>query len=571
MSATLYRKYRPQSWSDIAGQDHVKNTLAYEVLSGQIAHAYLLAGPRGVGKTTTARIFAKAVNCLERPADSGEPCNQCTNCLAVTEGGSLDIIEMDAASHTGVDAVRENIIENARFAPVHLKYKVFIIDEVHMLSTSAFNALLKTLEEPPPNVLFLLATTELQKLPATVISRCQRFDLRKISVNAVIKRLQSISTLEEVSVSERVLAEIARHSEGCLRDAEGLLGKLLAVADNQQISDELALAILPRSDWESSAKFVDALLAGATATALATIGEALDAGADIEQLTDEATEILRQTMLVKLAGGKTDAFKVDLDESRLVRIAGWAKVAELPFLIRALEVLLEKRRELKASHPAQLPLELAAVIICQIGTAGQGDNHSGDMDRRTQEAKDNFLPVQNIKSATVTDDSKLDSVAEKESEPLEVTANEQSSEPSTEEEENTAAAATIEEVRSVWLDCVRKVSKVSQSLSFLLGAVKPVEVIGRKVRLGSGFRFYKDKLNDVRTRTVLEEALSGALGRKIIVEGVSLEKNDAVEHNDVAATEFVTESVRSGLQLVTAESITDADKIAATFGGKIVG
>ena len=184
----LYRKYRPRTFAEVAGQEHVKAALANEAATGRVAHSYLFSGPRGVGKTSIARIFAKAINCGARGRD-GDPCGTCGPCLEISEGRALDVIEIDAASHTGVDNVREQVIEHARFAPSSLAYKVFIIDEVHMLSTSAFNALLKTLEEPPAQVVFILATTELHKLPATVVSRCQRFDFRKIDPKEMARRL----------------------------------------------------------------------------------------------------------------------------------------------------------------------------------------------------------------------------------------------------------------------------------------------------------------------------------------------------------------------------------------------
>jgi DNA polymerase-3 subunit gamma/tau len=553
MSLTIYRKYRPQFWSDIAGQDHIKKTLAYEVSAGQIAHAYLLAGPRGVGKTTTARIFAKAINCTNREKNSGNPCNQCSNCQTISEGNSLDIIEMDAASHTGVDAVRENIIENARFAPVQFKYKVFIIDEVHMLSTSAFNALLKTLEEPPANVIFLLATTELQKLPATVISRCQRFDFRKISLAAMIERLQAIATQEKVKIDKDVLVEIARYSEGCLRDAESLLGKLLAVAgDVKKIGWSEARGVLPRSDWEAAAKFIAALVAGDAVIALTVIGEALDAGADVEQFTNEIIEILRRTMLVKLMRGNADIFKTDLDEQRLALIAGWAKTADLSFFTRALEVLLQKKRELRGSHPVQLPLELAAVIICEMVPNKKLVSGGGQKEILDDVAEQN------------QSSSHGESNQKNENEDIARSAR---SEAESDKEKITAAAATIEEVKNVWSDCVKKVSEVSRSLSFLLGAVRPVEVIGQKVLVGSGFRFHQEKINDNRTRQVLEDALSGALGRRVEIEGVTLEEIDELEHNNDAA--MAETPLFDGR--VEHSSVADVAKIAATFGGKIVG
>ena len=190
---TIYRKYRPQKFSEVTGQEHIIKTIAGEIASGQIAHAYLFSGPRGTGKTTTARLLAKALNCEKRSEGNSEPCDNCLSCEEITGNRSIDVIEIDAASHTGVDNVRENIIDNAQFKPTKSKYKIFIIDEVHMLSTSAFNALLKTLEEPPAHVIFILATTELHKLPSTIISRCQRFNFHKIPTEQMRARLNALT------------------------------------------------------------------------------------------------------------------------------------------------------------------------------------------------------------------------------------------------------------------------------------------------------------------------------------------------------------------------------------------
>ena len=205
---TLYRKYRPQKFAQVTGQEHIITTIVNEIATGQVAHAYLFSGPRGTGKTTTARLLAKAVNCETRANGASEPCDTCLSCVEISAGRNIDVIEIDAASHTGVDNVRENIIDNAQFKPTKSKWKVFIIDEVHMLSTSAFNALLKTLEEPPAHVIFILATTELHKLPLTIISRCQRFNFHKIPLEQMRARLQELASSEEVKIDDEVMESV---------------------------------------------------------------------------------------------------------------------------------------------------------------------------------------------------------------------------------------------------------------------------------------------------------------------------------------------------------------------------
>src|SRR3989339_2047478 len=294
--STLYRKYRPQKFSELIGQNHIKITLQHELERGEIGHAYLFCGPRGLGKTTTARLFAKAVNCVNRKDGESEPCNKCNSCTSIMTGNSVDMIEIDAASHTGVDNVRENIIENARFAPSRLKYKVFIIDEVHMLSTSAFNALLKTLEEPPAHAIFILATTEAQKLPATIISRCQRFNFKKVGFDNMIERLEGICKSEKIKVDKKVLERIVNKSDGCVRDAESLLGQILSL-DLKNISSEDAEMILPTSNIGSILEFINLILDKQAAAGVEMIQKLIDDGVNLEQFAYDTIEALRLAMI----------------------------------------------------------------------------------------------------------------------------------------------------------------------------------------------------------------------------------------------------------------------------------
>ncbi len=340
MAETLYRKYRPQTFADVAEQEHVTRTIQNQLASGALAHAYLFSGPRGVGKTTIARLLAKSVNCTGRKADESEPCNACGPCVEFARGRFLDAIEIDAASNTGVDNVRENVIENIRFVPQRGKYKVFIIDEVHMLSTSAFNALLKTLEEPPAHAMFIFATTELHKIPATIISRCQRFDFHRIPADEMITRLTRISAAENVQVDDDVLRAIAKLSEGCLRDAESLLGQVLSLGGTH-ITATAAAGILPVTTIALVRDLTDAVRANDVQGALKKLNAFVDDGGSVKHLQDEMIEDVRDGMLAALEG-KSGGF--DAITAR-----------------RLLDLLLSARHRATLSVLPQLPLELALV------------------------------------------------------------------------------------------------------------------------------------------------------------------------------------------------------------------
>ncbi len=296
MTQALYRKWRPQSWEAVIGQDHVVQTLRNAISADRVAHAYLFAGPRGTGKTTTARLLAKAVNCLD-PDLAARPCGKCEPCQAVTQGRFLDLIEIDAASNTSVEDVRD-LRDKINFSPNTGRYKVYIIDEVHMLSTAAFNALLKTLEEPPAHAIFILATTEVHKIPATVLSRCQRHEFRRIPVADIVAVLKMIAQEEGISVDAAALAAIARQSTGAMRDAISLLDQLASTG--QLVTLELAQIVMGTATSQAVVELVDALIARQPAGGLEQIHQALDSGSDPRQFARQIVDYLRGLLLIKM-------------------------------------------------------------------------------------------------------------------------------------------------------------------------------------------------------------------------------------------------------------------------------
>ena len=296
MSQALYRKWRPQKWEDVSDQEHVTRTLRNAVTGDRIGHAYLFSGPRGTGKTSVARLLAKAANCLdETPAN--RPCNQCQHCLAVNKGSFLDMIEIDAASNNGVDDVRD-LREKINFSPNQGKYKIYIIDEVHMLSTPAFNALLKTLEEPPPHAIFILATTEIHKIPATVLSRCQRHEFKRASIDAITLKLKEIAKKEKIPADEDALVLIARQATGSFRDAISLLDQMASTGE--KITLKNTHAILGTAASQNVLELVDAIQKKQAGDGLDHMHAALDAGTDPRVLARQIVEYLRALLLIKL-------------------------------------------------------------------------------------------------------------------------------------------------------------------------------------------------------------------------------------------------------------------------------
>ncbi len=351
MVKALYRKWRPQDWDEVAAQEHVIQTLRNAVLNDRVAHAYLFAGPRGTGKTTCARLLAKAVNCLDIDL-AKRPCNACEHCQSLTTGRFMDLIEIDAASNTSVDDVRD-LRDKINFSPSQGRYKVYIIDEVHMLSTAAFNALLKTLEEPPPHAIFILATTEIHKIPATVLSRCQRHEFRRIPLNIIVDHLKKKCESEGIQVDEKVFTEIARQATGSLRDAISLLDQLTSTS--QTITLEIAQTVLGTATSMRVVEIISALIEKDSAKGLTQINQALDSGTDPRQLARQIVTYLRNILLYKM--GNTGQVDV-LDEIRTI-LDDHARQISIPALLPAIESFNQAAIKEQVNWHPGLGLELA--------------------------------------------------------------------------------------------------------------------------------------------------------------------------------------------------------------------
>ena len=303
----LYRKFRPSEFSDVKGQDHIVTTLKNQINADRIGHAYLFCGTRGTGKTTVAKIFAKAVNC-EHPVD-GNPCGECASCRAIAAGTSMNVIEIDAASNNGVDNIRE-IRDEVAYSPTEGKYKVYIIDEVHMLSIGAFNALLKTLEEPPSYVIFILATTEAHKIPITILSRCQRYDFRRITVETIADRLRELTEKEQVEVEDKALTYIAKAADGSMRDALSLLDQCIAFYLGQTLTYENVLDVLGAVDTEVFSRLLRNVLKRDIPKVMDTVDELIMQGRELSQLAADFTWYLRNLLLAKTSDQLEDVLEV---------------------------------------------------------------------------------------------------------------------------------------------------------------------------------------------------------------------------------------------------------------------
>ena len=366
----LYRKYRPQTFAEIIGQEHVVQTLTNAISSGMISHAYLFSGPRGTGKTTMARLLAKAVNCQNRKENQYEPCNKCNSCLETTEGRSLDLIEIDAASHRGIDEIRE-LRDGIKFAPTKSKYKVFILDEAHQLSKDAANALLKTLEEPPSHAIFVLATTEIQKMIPTIISRCQRFDFRRLTLLEIIQRLEIISKKEGVKIERAALELIALNSGGSIRDAESLLDQTLTFSGTLGRGGEIKTGdikdLLGLVEINSVSKFCDFLSEKKAPEAINFLNEIFERGSDLQEFAKALINYLRQTLILKITGIESEnPIITGLTKDEFQKLQTQAKNFKEEELRKILNLFLDAENKMKYSPILQLPLELAIIESCGV-------------------------------------------------------------------------------------------------------------------------------------------------------------------------------------------------------------
>jgi DNA polymerase-3 subunit gamma/tau len=549
-SQVFYRKFRPQLLSEVVGQEHVTRTLLNALATGHISHAYLFCGPRGTGKTSTGRIFAKAVNCTKPVSGGkGEPCNKCNICKSITEGRALDVIEIDAASHTGVDDIRD-LIEKTSFAPTQAKYKVYIIDEVHMLSTSASNALLKTLEEPPPNVIFILATTETHKLLPTIISRCQRFDFRRLSYKDIEAKLNRICQEENISIEPEALRLIARNAGGGLRDAENLLEQLFAY-----FGDHIELAqvqkLLGMSGGEHAREILKCLILKDIAAGLNCINQAQNDGLDLKQLDREIVSYLRQLLLIK-SGCEKD---LDVTRDEIAELKQDAAGVSLEQVLLIIKLFGNIENEL--GNDSTLPLETALVEACiepqatrpTVVTPQHNEPAVGTApaSRPVPAAHHNPPATQPAISKGAKEPAAADAIPKP--------AREQPPRPQAKTEAPgysalEGAGSKLEQLQKNWrllLELASEPVKKSPAAAILRSAgVRPIAADNDTVTLSFKYEIHKQKIEQVENRKIVAELISQFMGQPYRIKCVY----------EPAENHLVREAQKLGAQIIDVEEIS---------------